>query len=445
MKRPTEHRIKQILFWMLMAIMLLPMIHHLANGKKVRPLKGAFQQTVKMDFKIDAWMDGSFQDNRTNYFNENFGFRSMAVRLYNQMNFVLFKKSGAQEVVIGKENYLYEENYIKAYLGINYLGRNTIVDKVEKLKVISDSLGKKGVKVITILAPGKGSFYPEYIPDYYRRASDTTLYDVWKAEIQKNNLLLLDLHQWFRNLKSKSPYPLFPKTGVHWSAYGEILAADTMVKFMETVANQNFVNILIDSIQLSTTTQHTDQDAEESLNLLTDIPDLEMAYPQYHFSNSKEEIRPNVIFISDSYYWGIYGRGIAANLFNNNAFWYYFHEVYNPAGGPFKIEPKDLIQALESADFVVLMSTDANLEKFAFGFIETTYRQITNPNFLNEQSEKREMMIQEFIFYIKSSPDWLKAVEQKAKDRNISLEEAIRLDAEYMADQELKKQEASTN
>lgn len=441
MTRHKYHIIYIILYICILAIISIPMIVQIIGKPAYMPLKGAYYTTNNQKISLESWLSGDYQDVEAKYLNDNFGFRSLGVRLFNQYYFSCYGVARAKGVEVGKDHYLYEENYIKAVYGIDYIGEELINEKVTKLKTISDSLAKKGITLITILAPGKGSYYPEYFPENYKPKNNPTNYEIWKKELKSNNIHLLDLNQWFRDQKAKSPYPLFPKNGVHWSTYAEIISMDSILGYMETLDHKILPRIIIDSVELSDNMQFTDQDAEESLNLLFDLDDLKMAYPYFHYKTDSTTYKPNVIVVSDSYYWGIYGRGINNLIFNKNEFWYYFQERYVPgvamAGN---INGIDAMKELEGTDFLILMSTDANLEKFAFGFIEILYNEIQNPEYHNTLESKREERVQQFIFSIKASPDWLKAVEAKAKKNNISLEEAIRLDAEYMVDQEMKKE-----
>ena len=36
---------------------------------------------------------------------------------------------------------------------------------------------------------------------------------------QQEQIPLFDVQTWFMQMKPKAPYPLFPKTGIHWSSY----------------------------------------------------------------------------------------------------------------------------------------------------------------------------------------------------------------------------------
>lgn len=441
MKISRQHiKIKKSLYAMVVLAMLTPSIYQFLGFKEFLPLKGAYLTETKPNINMKDWFSGDYQNTETNYLNENFGFRNIMVRLYNQYYFSAYRQVRAQNVILGKENYLYEENYIKAEYGIDYLGKDSIAEKVRKLRVISDSLKHYGIDLMVVLAPGKGSFYPEFIPDNYQRKDNPTNYEIYSEELKTQGVNLLDLNNWFRENKTKSKYPLYPKTGVHWSAYGELLAVDTIIGFMESMKNIQMPHLNFDEIEVSSKTQFTDDDAEKSLNLLFNIRDLEMAYPKYSIATESNTIKPKVVTIADSYYWGMYGRGISSQVFDYNEFWYYFYEIYSPESSEPKLEYEiDVLESLKKFDVVMLISTDANLHKFAFGFIDETYNLLVNKEKIKREKSVREDRIQEFIVAIKSSPDWLKAIEAKAKEQNISVEDAIRNDAEYMVAQEKTK------
>jgi hypothetical protein len=79
-----------------------------------------------------------------------------------------------------------------------------------------------GKQVLVILAPGKASYFPEFIPDEMATITKlNTNYEGYKAELKESTVPFIDAHQWFRNMKDTSRYPLFPKCGIHWSKYGE--------------------------------------------------------------------------------------------------------------------------------------------------------------------------------------------------------------------------------
>ena len=102
--------------------------------KKLEPLKGAIEYGKDTTFSIKSWLSEDYQHVKEKYINENFAFRSTFVRLHNQLQFSLFKVAFANGVIVGKDNYLYERNYIRAATGSDFIGKDSIHKKVEYMK-----------------------------------------------------------------------------------------------------------------------------------------------------------------------------------------------------------------------------------------------------------------------------------------------------------------------
>ena len=366
---------KKWLFYFIMALLMLPIIQEKTDFIKINPLKGSFQPEQDINFSLNDWFAGRYSFEKEQYLNENFGFRNLFVRLYNQIQYSLFNEAKANGVIIGEEQYLYEENYILSYLGRDFIGEDKIQKKVEKLRKIVDTLKTKNIDLIVILAPGKGSFYPEYIPRKYNpNYKKQSNYDIYKKMITKDSINLLDFYSWFMNMKSSSKYPLFPKTGIHWSKYGEFLVADSIIKYINSKNNQLLKSeIIINSIDYSTRILDTDDDIEKGMNLLLNIKDLKMGYPNFQFKKS-DSLGLKILTVADSYYWGLFNSGLSKDAFNNGQFWFYNQEIYPDSYQEIlHVSDINLQSSLESNDVIILLSTDANLNKFAFGFIEQVY------------------------------------------------------------------------
>ena len=192
--------------------------------------------------------------------------------------------------------------------------------------------------------------------------------------IANDSINLLDFYSWFMNMKSSSDYPLFPKTGIHWSKYGEFLVADSIIKYINSKNNQLLKSeIIINNIDYSTRILDTDDDIEKGMNLLFNIKDLKMGYPNFQFKKS-DSLELKILTVADSYYWGLFNAGLSKDVFNNGQFWFYNQEIYPDSYQEIlRVSDINLQSALESNDVIILLSTDANLNKFAFGFIEQVY------------------------------------------------------------------------
>ncbi len=381
-----KDKLLKLLFYSLMLFLLLPMMHHFIPLFEFKPLEGAFEITnekPKLNFK--NWKDESFQKQAEKYVQDHLYYRPILVRSNNEIQFRLFNKPKVTWVVAGKANYFYEENYLKAYYGQDYLGQKTIEQKVYKLKKIQDTLKKLGTHLFVVLAPGKGSFYPEFIPDNWPKEKHKTNFEGFKKSFKNQQINYLDFKSWFEGIKKNSPYPLFPKTGIHWSKYGEILAADSIIDYLSEHFNQKLPYIKVDTVIKSSKMQDTDDDIERSLNLFFNIPDLEMGYPQWKWVDSTTFYHPKVLTVADSYYWGMFNFGMSSNAFGNGQFWFYNESIY-PDSYEKRLNVKDieLKKSVEQNKAVLLLFTDANLNRFCFGFIDDLYDEYYNSKTSND-------------------------------------------------------------
>ena len=180
------HIIKNFLFAGVMFLMLLPLIQSKKELIEIEPLNGAITELEDPYFTKESWLDGSYQKKQQDYLNENFGFRNVFVRLNNELNFRLYNEINAKNVILGKDDYLFEENYILTYKGKDFIGSQQIEEKVNKLAKLKDTLNAKGIDIMVLLAPGKGSYYPEFIPDKYQpTVRSISNYEVYRRKLKE--------------------------------------------------------------------------------------------------------------------------------------------------------------------------------------------------------------------------------------------------------------------
>lgn len=377
MKEPKKYkRLKQLLFGVVIALMFLPMIQHKFRFLEETPLKGSYKLSEKPALNRESWFLGKYQEKQELYLTEHTGFRPGWVRLYNQWNYTLFDKASAAGVIVGKAGYLYEENYIKAYYGADFEGEKKIGETVRKLKQIQDTLDRKGIKLAVIFAPGKASYLPEYIPDRYHQTRTRTNYQEYKDQFEKYAIRNIDMHQWFESMKKTTEYPLFSKTGIHWTAYGQFLAVDSITKFVSNTCNCEIPSFVLDKIVPSSKPWLEDDDIGLAMNLLIGLPELELAYPEFHLSRKAKKTDPKVLVIGDSFYWGLFKAKVSGSLFKEGEFWYYNEQIY-PASYTKEtlVKKQNLDRKLRENKMVFILITDANLYRFGFGFVEMAAEQ----------------------------------------------------------------------
>ena len=431
MKKDKAYRKKWILMLTALIIMSIPMIQHSSSLIEEWELKGDIKKVPSVPFTTSDWFSGKYAKGTDLYMTNNFGLRTYAVRADNQIAYSLFEETRAKQVVIGKEQYLYEKTYIDAYTGLNFLGEKKIREKVSQFKFIQDSLQARGKHLLVILAAGKASFYPEYIPDELMIETDSTNYLFYSQELKRQGIEHIDFNRWFMDHKGKMRYPLYPKTGIHWSEYGMGLATDSLIKRVEKMGNWNLPDFNMDKVFYIDERKQTDDDIELAMNLMTSFSNFKMAYPHFKIdTENKDSVR--IIMISDSFFWRMYSIGVMPKVFPESQFWYYNYNAY-PAYFNDKTITKDLNleEVINNTNVFIMMSSETNLHKFPWG-VEGKLSQYFKGEYVFDENAAAKRVIKRMEDKIRADKKWLGSVKQKADKLGISLDSMVYLDAVYM-------------
>ncbi|MCX6287339.1 MAG: hypothetical protein NTY96_09500 [Bacteroidetes bacterium] len=393
-------------------------------------LEGFVPKDPVPSFTNKSWLDGTFQSAYSNHINNTLGFRSDLVRLYNQIDFSLFRILHANKIVIGNGDYLIAQQYIEASLGYDFAGKAVIDRNVELMKALQDKLEQTAkVHFLVLFVPDKGTFYPEIIPQrYLKKKQPLTNYAYYVERCRAVGVNFIDCNGWFLKMKDSSRYILYPKTGIHWSTYGSMLAIDSMMNYLRIKFGLNIPRLAIDSITLSSKAKYEDDDIGRTLNLIKPLAYPPLAYPSFRFIADTAKPKPRALFVGDSFYWQLYYPGFIANMFSNSEFWYYNKDVYPETfNAPKSTDQLNYIKDILSQDLVVLIQTNAAYGNVGYGFVQQTWQGLSSDG----------DRVKEFEKSIRNTPDWLEKVRQKAKQNTISLDEQIHRDAVFMANEEI--------
>lgn len=342
---------------------------------KEKPLAGYVSKIEKTKIGIKALWTTDYQSHIESYISRNFGLRPPVVRFYNQLLFWAFKTTNAYSIIVSKDNTLFAKGYINAYTGKDYIGKEKIQNKAAKILKVQHDLETKNKNFLVVFAASKPRYFKDKIPGYYLDDVSVTNYDAYMKTFDELDINCIDFNPVFLSLKPVARYPLYPKLGIHWSAYGSYLAADSLVRYIERIRGADLPDISVESITVRPAVG-ADNDIEQSLNLLFPIRDREYAYPELAFDTINKD-RPNVLVVADSFYWLIYGLGVQQHVFGNRSkFWYYFQEVY-PDNKTSHTNARDLNfkEEMDKFDVIVLLTQDGSLRRFAYDFIEEYCRQ----------------------------------------------------------------------
>jgi hypothetical protein len=374
---PKDTILKNALFGLVLALLLLPWLEQNEHIFEPKPLGGVQPNSQNVKFSVAQWRSAKFQEGQEAYIRDHFGLRPFMVRFYNELFDRLFGEYQANGVIMGKDGYLFEENYLLAASGQDYIGPDSINELVQTLGLVQRDLMKSGKKLLVCIAPGKGSFYPDKMPDaYHYNGSTGRNYPEFVRYLIAEKIPLFDVQDWFLKMKATVPYPLYPKTGIHWSSYGEYLVADSLIKQVSALSQKQLPSLKLLRIEQDNKPRDRDDDIELGMNLLRNLPDFKMAYPKFKVQPMKAgQKAPRVLVIGDSFYYGMYNWGMMQHVFAGGEFWYYNHERLVPGKATAFIEDiRDYAKEVQQFDVVVVLLTEANLPRFGFGMQQAYLR-----------------------------------------------------------------------
>lgn len=415
---------KTYLFSIFLLILFIPVLQSNLNLFELKPLQGSYTYTEKPSEIKRNWFSEYYQINYDKYFNDHLGFRNLFVRLNNQIQFSFFDKTTVDKTIIGKDGYLFEKTYIHEYYGQNYVGEEKIKKEAKGLKVIQDYFKKKNIDFIPVFLTGKGSYFSEYIPDRYKTENKKTNYKELVNQYSKSGVYFIDLHKKFLELKKTSEYPLYPKTGIHWTQLGATIGISNILKTIEKRNNIDLQDYDYSEIKYSDTLRYTDNDIGLAMNLIREPDYYKMAYPNIKFDTLKQYQKINILIIGDSYCFNILRTDILQNLGNKVELWYYNKGIEPLRPNNVHVNNlKNYVDELSTFDVILLMASESNYNWFNMGVIKS---------FNNAFKEKTPSHNLEFyINKIKQNEEWLNSIKEKAEKQNIPLDTMILKDAKW--------------
>ncbi|MDE5834853.1 MAG: hypothetical protein K2H26_04970, partial [Ruminococcus sp.] len=127
-----------------------------------------------------------FFDDFETYFSEHFAFRQQLVTLDGYFKSKVLGTSANEDVIVGKNGWLYYGETINDFLNIDTLSNRGINNIKNNLEIINDYCKQKDVKFIFTIAPNKNSVYPEYMPVNYVPTENSDNYERLSAILSED-------------------------------------------------------------------------------------------------------------------------------------------------------------------------------------------------------------------------------------------------------------------
>ena len=160
------------------------------------------------------------------YFNDQFGFRRLFVRVSNFLNSRFEGNIVSNLVLTGKQGWLYRH--------MQYYYRHEFPMSKEDLEKAGNSLrsrqkwfADRGIKHLLVICPLKATIYPEYLPDNMHRPNGVSMIDQLVEYLEGDGSVnFLDLRPVLKEARKERE--IYTPSDFHWNDYGALAAAEAV-------------------------------------------------------------------------------------------------------------------------------------------------------------------------------------------------------------------------
>ncbi len=419
-----QKKLYTILFSVLLAFLFLPMIQEKLK-LNVKPLRGVTYKTEFPELKLETFYDGKYQSQLEKYVSENFGFREIAIRWYNQYVWTFFNKTYNKSFVRGSDNWFYYFEGYRDYKGNEFQNvfktKEKAIESYEKnirmMCQLRDILKEYGIEFMTFMAPDKPFIYPEHLPDTSRWSQPLRAFEYYDRRFSELGFPNIEMTEWFTAMRDTLSHPVMHTIDSHWGI-SSVYGCDSLFRYLNSLNDFGMPQVKY-GYAIRTNKKPTWD--EQVLNLL--FPVIKKNY-NYKLDITVDTIgsrKPRILFVGDSFIWSITNEMPLKDVLSDMEIWYYNSTVHK--GFDLKKQKKEDINSLASilkSDYVVFYSCGHQWHKATFNFLEETLADfgVTDETTNHDREKVRRTLMQ---IDIEKDSIWNKILTSYSISNNINL------------------------
>ena len=158
-----------------------------------------------------------------NYYGDHFHFRQELINTHAKINAAVFSVSTAEDVILGREGWLYYGSTLADYTGTKHLTDAELDAAVNNLLLLQEYCTQEGMDFVFAPVPNKNTLYGENMPSLGVRSEEHDL-DRLMAKLRAAGVNTADLYAAF----SANDEVLYFAHDSHWTDRGAALGADVI-------------------------------------------------------------------------------------------------------------------------------------------------------------------------------------------------------------------------
>lgn len=328
-------KIRKIIVFALFYIILMASFLWKVAGREEMSLNGVTETVEKPVITLKNIMNGEWQLQYEAWYDEQFNLKAPLIATLNEFVWKTFHITTNDNLVVGNGNNLFEKWYITTYLQLaNVVEQEYFDTKMAQLIELQQRLEKQGKHLMLYITPSKAEIYPEDIPWNYMLCSNRTQksnYEKLIEVLEDSGVPYYDSVPYVKELKDKGDFPVYPKTGIHWTQVTGSFVAQKLSDAIEEEFGYDLNELRI-SYQQCEQPISPDADIFSTMNLKTEPYDVYYE-PIYELLEDGKD-KPNVFIRGGSFLGQTVNHLINSNCFgtnvhmeNTNVFVNYYSQV----------------------------------------------------------------------------------------------------------------------
>ena len=178
--------------------------------------------------KADGSLNPTVLNETADYVADHLGLRQEIITANAALNAALFGVSTQDQVVLGREGWLYYAETIPDHLGTEPMSEGALFGAARALALLQEYVQSQGARLYVTVAPNKATLYPQYLPDLGTPLPGESNLERLIPLLEGEGLSYVDLY----TPLSQAGEILYYRTDSHWTEPGAALAHDVLVEAM---------------------------------------------------------------------------------------------------------------------------------------------------------------------------------------------------------------------
>ena len=169
-------------------------------------------------FRSDGTWNVRYLSQLGDYFEDHFAFRQELVAANALIRGRLLGVSASDQVLVGKDGWLYYTGTLDDYLGRNQMSEKGLTNAVHNIGLMQQYVEDRGSRFLITIAPNKNSVYDSYMPSNYLRSGENN-HTRLTPLLKQAGIHYADLYEIFE----ESDECLYLQGDSHWNNKGALL------------------------------------------------------------------------------------------------------------------------------------------------------------------------------------------------------------------------------